>query len=127
GCVAPDGRGLARRRKLGQRPTAIKPVSDRFFRRLAVVVVLLADVDVVFEGILVLVLDEGDGIVLVVVAEIVVRAFAHAGVGGFGVVVVVIGRDRRRLVDGGVDLGGGDVLVLVVIVRGRLGLDLIFG
>ncbi|MBU1385818.1 MAG: 3-phosphoshikimate 1-carboxyvinyltransferase [Alphaproteobacteria bacterium] len=87
--------------------------------------------DVVVEAVVVLVLDEGHGVVVIVVGQDVVLAgFAHAGLFrriDRGLVVVVV-RGQDRLVAFLVDLGRGDGFFLVVIVIGRLLLgDLILG
>ncbi len=117
--------------RLKKRPSRrASPVGKRGGRNRKSVVVARRLGDLVVDGVVVLVLDEGHGIVIVVGQQIVVVAVrrSHArlfrGVGG-GIVVVVGSQDR--LVAFLVDLGGGGfaILLLVVGVR-RLGLDLIF-
>jgi len=100
--------------------------------RIKSIVVLVGFDNVVSEGVVILVLDEGHGIVvIIVVGQDVVIAVggAHARfLAGIGHDIIFVVRRQDRLVTFLIDLGrGGGIVLLVLVSVGLLVDDLIFG
>ncbi len=100
--------------------------------RIKSIVILVGFDDLVTEGIVILVFDERDGIVVIVIVSknvIVAVSGAHAGfLAGIGHGVIFVVRRQDGLMTFLIDLGrGGRIVLLVLIGVGLLLDDLIFG